>query len=217
MAKAGGMATQPKTSVLPPVRAIGIAASTGGPAALRQVLAALAALAGDMPLPPVFITQHLSEGFTGLLADQLAQDCGLSCHEAEAGEQVVENCLYLAPGDRHMTVAVQAGQAVIKLLETPPQHFCRPAADPMLESLAIAYGQNTLAVILTGMGTDGCTGCSKIKSAGGTVYVQDAASSAVWGMPGHVVKAGHADRVVPLDSMAHAILHRLRSGQGGRR
>lgn len=207
------MADNPLTSVIP-VRAIGMAASTGGPVALRRVLTDLTALSAERPLPPVFITQHLSDGFTGLLADQLAQGCGLPCHEAVDGEQVFEGRLYLAPGGSHMTVVQQAGKTVIRLLQTPPQHFCRPAADPMLASLAIAYGKNTLAVILTGMGTDGCTGCGKIKTAGGTVFVQDAASSAVWGMPGHVAAAGLADRVLPLAGMARAMLHRIAAGAG---
>lgn len=207
------MAGQSLSSVLP-VHAIGMAASTGGPAALRQVMTDLAALADDTtPMPPIFITQHLSEGFTALLAEQLAQDCGLPCKEADEGDTVVAGHIYLAPGGYHMTVMRQDGKPVIKLLRTPPQHFCRPAADPMLESLAIAYGKNTLAVILTGMGTDGCTGCDKIKAAGGTVFVQDAASSAVWGMPGHVADAGLADRVLPLARMARAILQRIAAGK----
>ena len=214
MAGTSGMAMAPLFSLLP-VHVIGMAASTGGPAALRQVMTDLAALAQDTLLPPVLITQHLSEGFTALLAEQLGQACGLPCREAQEGEYLAGGQVYLAPGGRHMTVVRSAGRGVIKLLDSPPEHFCRPAADPMLESLAIAYGKNTLAVILTGMGTDGCTGCGKIKSAGGTVFVQDAASSTVWGMPGHVADAGLADRVVPLSGMARAMMCRLAAGRGG--
>jgi two-component system chemotaxis response regulator CheB len=192
-----------------PIHAIGMAASTGGPVALRQVLADFAAEGDAACLPPVFITQHLPHAFTGLLAAQLAQDARLPCAEAAQGEPVRPGRIYLAPGDYHMTVAASERGHVIKLLQTPPLHFCRPAADPMLESLAVAYGKNTLAVILTGMGTDGCTGCDKIKAAGGTVFVQDAASSAVWGMPGHVAEAGLADRVIALSAMGRAIRRRL--------
>lgn len=200
--------------LFPPVHAIGIAASTGGPVALRQVLADLAAMVPVDLLPPVFVTQHLSEEFTGLLAAQLSQDCGLPCGEAASGTAVRQGHVYLAPGDYHMTV-VSGGQGhAIKLLQTPPLHFCRPAADPMLESLAVAYGKNTLAVILTGMGTDGCTGCDKIKTAGGTVFVQDAASSAVWGMPGQVAGAGLADRIISLSAMGRAISRHLAAGRG---
>lgn len=193
----------------PTVQAIGFACSTGGPAALGQVLERLAALSKGAALPPVFITQHMLEEFTGLLAAQLSRQSGLDCREAMEHEKILPGRVYLAPGDYHMTIAAVAGARVIKLLQTPPLHFCRPAADPMLESLAIAYGKNALAVILTGMGTDGSTGCKKIKAAGGIILVQDEATSAVWGMPGAVVGSGDADAVLPLDHMAEAIVARL--------
>lgn len=206
------MAQQTKRS--PSVHAIGFASSTGGPAALTKVLSGLAAQSSGSVLPPIFITQHMLEEFTELLAEQLARHSGLDCREAEDGEKVAPGRIYLAPGDCHMVIGGAPDAPVISLLQTPPVHFCRPAADPMLESLAIAYGKNTLAVILTGMGTDGSTGCKKIKAAGGTILVQDAASSAVWGMPGAVAAAGDADAAIPLDDMATAIIARL-SGKGG--
>ena len=181
---------------------------------MTKVLSGLAAQSSGSVLPPIFITQHMLEEFTELLAEQLARNSGLDCREAEDGEKVAPGRIYLAPGDCHMVIGGAPDAPVISLLQSPPVHFCRPAADPMLESLAIAYGKNTLAVILTGMGTDGSTGCKKIKAAGGTILVQDAASSAVWGMPGAVAAAGDADAVIPLDDMATAIIARL-SGKGG--
>lgn len=203
-----------KTKQYPPVHAIGFASSTGGPAALSKVLLRLAEQNEGSVLPPVFIVQHMLEEFTEMLAEQLARHSGLDCREAENGEKITPGRVYLAPGDCHMVIGRASDAPIISLLQTPPVHFCRPAADPMLESLAIAYGKNMLAVILTGMGTDGSTGCKKIKAAGGTVLVQDAASSAVWGMPGAVAAAGDADAVIPLEDMATAITARL-SGKGG--
>jgi len=193
-----------------PLYALAFASSTGGPAALVQILTNLAALGvGPEQLPPVFITQHMPEHFTELLATQITQASGFDAREATAGETVRPGRIYIAPGGYHMTVTGGRKGPVIALLQSPPVHFCRPAADPMLETLAVAYGKNLLAVILTGMGTDGRTGCKKIMETGGSVIAQDAASSVVWGMPGSVVDAGCAHAVVALCDIAAVINTRL--------
>lgn len=187
-----------------PCRAIAFAASTGGPAALERVFHDMRQelLLQNVPacnLPPVFVTQHLSAPFNGILAQRLAQGCGFDCAEAVSGTEVAAGKIYIAPDGVHLTVQRgKAGGCRIRLMQTPPVHFCRPAADPMLESLAMAYGENLLAVILTGMGKDGLTGCQHVAAAGGTIWIQDAPSSVVWGMPGAVAQAGLSSREWPL-------------------
>ncbi|MDP2204909.1 MAG: CheB methylesterase domain-containing protein, partial [Alphaproteobacteria bacterium] len=164
-------------------------------------------------VPPVFITQHLSAPFNEMLARRLSAACGLDCAEAVSGAPVLAGRVYVAPDGAHL--AVQRGPpdtCRIRLMQTPPVHFCRPAADPMLESLAAAYGENLLAVILTGMGKDGLTGCQYVAAAGGTVWVQDAQSSVVWGMPGAVAQSGLPCRVLPLGAAGAALADWMLAG-----
>ncbi len=185
--------------------ALAICASTGGPLALLKVL-------GGLPPPsvPVFITQHMPAGFTALLAENITQTTGLDCREAVDGEAVVAGRVYVAPGNYHLTVDGSDGVRRISLNQELPEHFCRPAADPMLRSLAKSYGAKLLVAVLTGMGTDTVAGCRAVVDAGGTVVTQDEASSVVWGMPGAVVQAGLSAQTVPLDEMAAALLRRLK-------
>lgn len=192
-------------------RAIALAASTGGPAALERVLFDLATCLRENDalaamLPPVFITQHLSAPFNTLLAARLSASSGLCCAEAAAGHEIRAGNVYIAPDGVHMGVLRKCGQAPhLCLMQTPPVHFCRPAADPMLESLAGVYGENLLAVILTGMGKDGATGCRAVAARGGKIWIQDAPSSVVWGMPGAVAVTGTASRVLPLEDIGAAL------------
>ncbi len=194
----------------PDLSAVAIAASTGGPAALERVLCDLSQVMtgqaqASRALPPVFITQHMSAPFNEMLAAHMADACGFDCHEAAAGEPVCRGHVYIAPDGAHLGVWRTAEGLRIRLMQTPPVHFCRPAADPMLESLAKAYGANLLAVILTGMGKDGLIGCQHVAEAGGTIWAQDAHSSVVWGMPGAVAQAGLCQRVLPLESIGQAV------------
>lgn len=172
---------------------VGIAASTGGPQALGVVLQGL-----TRPFPvPILITQHMPPGFTAALADHLARTTGHPCSEARAGEIVEAGHVYVAPGDRHLVVA--SGSPIrVQLDDSPPRHFCRPAADPMFESMADHVGGGAVAVVLTGMGRDGAEGAARIAARGGVVVAQDEATSIVWGMPGATVRAGAASRVLPL-------------------
>ncbi|MBK8249678.1 MAG: chemotaxis response regulator protein-glutamate methylesterase [Gemmatimonadetes bacterium] len=180
------------------LQVIAIAASTGGPNALADVLKGLPR---ELTLP-VLITQHMPPVFTGLLAQRLTRDCGRECVEATEQMPVRSGRVYIAPGDRHMVVATHEGAPFLRLTEDPPENHCRPAADVMLRSVAAVYGNTALAVVLTGMGEDGRRGCEIIHSRGGRVIAQDEASSVVWGMPGAVVAAGLADYVLPLGQIA---------------
>jgi two-component system chemotaxis response regulator CheB len=136
--------------------------------------------------------------FTRVLASHLAQAARRPCAEAEDGDAIAPGRIYVAPGGFHMVAESQGVSRRIRLLTTPPENFCRPAADPMLRSLAEIYGARVLAIILTGMGHDGMGGAEAIVAAGGNVAAQDEATSVVWGMPGAAATAGLCCAVLPL-------------------
>lgn len=187
-----------KPSLLP-AQILAIGSSTGGPQALTRVISSIAV---DLTVP-VIITQHMPPAFTAILAESLARTSGLTCVEAQAGMMLERRCVYVAPGDYHMTVRGKAGP--IELNQGPAENFCRPAVDPMMRSVAAAYGPHALGLILTGMGADGREGARAIVGAGGTIIAQDEDSSVVWGMPGAVANAGLAAAIVPLDGVAAEI------------
>jgi two-component system, chemotaxis family, protein-glutamate methylesterase/glutaminase len=178
-----------------------VGVSTGGPAALERLLPALPA---DFPLP-ILIVQHMPQLFTALLAERLDGLCSLSVREAEGGAQPQPGVVYLARGDWHMEIAGAAPHCSLRLNQGLPEHSCRPSVDVLFRSAAARYGAGVLAVVLTGMGSDGLDGCRAVRAAGGKILVQDRQTSAVWGMPGVVAEAGLADQTLPLDAMAGAI------------
>jgi len=190
------------------VDCLAIGSSTGGPQALFALFRSL----GRVDRMPVFVTQHMPATFTTLLAEHLAQASGMPAAEAKDGEGVVPGRIYVAPGDFHMTVEGQGASMVVRLNKNPPENFCRPAVDPMLRSIAKAYGNRTLFVMLTGMGQDGLKGARELINAGSTVIAQDEASSVVWGMPGAVASAGLCSAVLPLNDIgAHVKKALMRS------
>jgi two-component system chemotaxis response regulator CheB len=187
----------------PAVVAIGV--STGGPEALDTVLPALP---GHFPLP-IVIVQHMPALFTGMLAERLDKTCRLRVREAAEGLAVVPGNIFIARGDRHLEVLKPSSAGLsptLHLTDGPPESFCRPAVDVLFRSLAAAYGGQVLAVVLTGMGSDGLAGSRVLHQNGATLLAQDEASSVVWGMPGAIAAAGLAHRVLPLRDMAPEIL-----------
>lgn len=187
----------------PAVVAIGV--STGGPAALDVVLPSLPA---DFPLP-VLVVQHMPELFTHILAERLNRRCGLRVCEAAQAKPVSPGTVYIARGNWHMeTIAASSAEkpVTLRLHQGTPENHCRPAVDVLFRSVARVYGAGVLAVVLTGMGSDGLLGSRMIHDFGGAVLAQDEASSTVWGMPGAVAAAGLAHKVLPLDSIASEIL-----------
>lgn len=192
-----------------PVDAITVGTSTGGPNALAALLPAFPADLGV----PVFVVQHMPPLFTRLLADRLDQQCGLKVVEAQHGVVARPGHVYIAPGDYHMVVRRGALDAIVELTQGPPENSCRPAVDVLFRSVANSYGRATLAVVMTGMGQDGLAGARHVKDAGGIVVIQDEATSVVWGMPGFVARAGLADAVRPLPTLADEIITRVRSGR----
>lgn len=189
----------------PRPKALAIGVSTGGPTALGAILPQLPA---DFPLP-VLVVQHMPPLFTRFLAERLDVTCKLSVTEAADGMEVAPGRILVAPGDFHMKVAPVGNGASIHLDQSPPLNSCRPAVDALFASLAETYGGAILSMILTGMGQDGLRSVEVLKRKGATVLAQDEASSVVWGMPGAVVNAGLADRVLPLDEMIPEVLRRV--------
>lgn len=185
-----------------PPAVLAIGASTGGPVALTDVLAALP---GDLPVPVVLV-QHMPPVFTAPLAARLDRMSQLHVREAVDGAPLVPGDCWVAPGGRHLTVSRSAHGASLRLDDGPPEHSARPSVDVLFRSVLAAFGAGTVAAVLTGMGEDGARAAQAIHHAGGYVVVQDEATSVVWGMPGAVVRSGSADRVVPLPQVAPALV-----------
>jgi len=188
---------RPFSAATPRVLLIG--ASTGGPQALTKLISHLDAVA---EIAPVLITQHMPPTFTTILAEHLSRACAKLVREAVNGELVLAGNIYLAPGGKHMRVARHDGAAVIVVDDGPPVNFCKPAVDPLFSSAAAVWGAWNLALILTGMGTDGSAGAADIVAAGGSVIAQDEATSVIWGMPGAAAASGACSAVLPLDQIA---------------
>src|SRR5271163_4334555 len=186
------------------VDVLAIGTSTGGPNALADLLPALPA---NFPVP-IVIVQHMPALFTRLLAGRLNQQSALHVREGLDGEALKPGDVWIAPGGFHMTVEKRGAALVLALNQNAPENYCRPAVDPLFRSVANAYGTGALAVVLTGMGSDGSAGAQHIHEKGGRVLVQDQASSIVWGMPGQIAAAGLADGTYALKSMAAEICRR---------
>ncbi|CCE03715.1 Chemotaxis response regulator protein CheB-glutamate methylesterase [Bradyrhizobium sp. STM 3809] len=194
---AAALARRAFSSQMPKVLLIG--SSTGGPQALMAVVTELGAVIDRFP---VLITQHMPPTFTTILAEHLARSSRRPAHEAVDGEVIKPGQIYLAPGGRHMRVARHGADAVIALDNGPPVNFCKPAVDPLFTSAVDIWQGSTLAVILTGMGSDGMRGGKDIVAAGGSVIAQDEATSVVWGMPGAAANAGICAAILPLNQIA---------------
>lgn len=188
-----GPATTPK--------AIVVGSSTGGPNALIGLIRGLR----PEIAAPVLVVQHMPAFFLVELAKRIEAECGRACRLPADGELVRPGTLYLAPGDYHMTLEREGEDVRILLSQGPAENFCRPAVDPLFRSAARVYGGAALAVVLTGMGEDGCAGALEIHRSGGCVVAQDEASSVVWGMPGAVVRAGIASAVMPVPAIVKAL------------
>ena len=198
--------TTPRHSGRPEIIAIG--SSTGGPQALRDVIGAIPA---DVRAP-IVIAQHMPALFTKILAEHLTKASKLVCKEAEDKERLKAGCVYVAPGDFHMTIRKDAAGYYAVLDQTPPINFCRPAVDPLFQSVAEVTRGAALGIILTGMGHDGREGARTLRNAGATILAQDEPSSIVWGMPGAVAEAGLADEILSLADMGPGIVRRAKGG-----
>ena len=182
-------------------RYVAIGASTGGPPALQKVFAGLpAAMAA-----PVVVVQHMPKAFTGAFARRLDAASPLAVKEAETGDRLVPGHAFVAPGGQHLVVRREGGDLVLQVTARPAETLHRPSVDVTFRSFAETAGGETLAVVLTGMGSDGTEGVRALKGKGAHAIAQDAPSCVVYGMPRSVVEAGLADRVLPLEKIPEAI------------
>nr|MBF0222295.1 chemotaxis response regulator protein-glutamate methylesterase [Desulfobulbaceae bacterium] len=184
-------------------KAIAIGISTGGPKALAEMIPKLK---GDIGVP-IFLVQHMPEMFTASLANNLNSKSALTVKEAENGEQVRGNTVYVAPGGKQMKVASGAGLAkIIRITDDPPENNCRPSVDYLFRSIAREYGAESTCVIMTGMGSDGRLGLTVAKASGTFAIAQDEETCVVYGMPKAVNDAKLADVIAPLGRIAHEIM-----------
>ena len=194
--------TPPRLSGLRPrrePRLIAVAASTGGPAALRQMLHALPP---HFPVPMV-VVQHIARGFAQGLADWLCGAGGPSVDVAREGEPLQPGRVYLAPDDRHVGISARL---TVCLSDAPPVGQFRPSATHLFHSVAEALGAAAVGMVLTGMGDDGVAGLRALHAAGGWVVAQDEASSVIYGMAREAVHAGVVSEILPLDRLGPHLL-----------
>jgi two-component system chemotaxis response regulator CheB len=181
------------------VRAVGIVAATGGPAALHFVLRRLPT---NFPAP-ILIVQHITLGFVPGLVEWLANDTKLDVHLARPGEVPQPGQALFAPDDTHLVVD---GVGVIALSDDDPVDGHRPSGTMLLRSMARAYGAQAVGVVMTGMGIDGADGLLSLKAAGGQTLAQDEASSVVYGMPREAAMIGAAQEVLSLERIVAHLL-----------
>ena len=179
-------------------RILAVGSSTGGPQALITLLGALPKSL-DVP---IVITQHMPATFTTVLAQHLGRATGRPSAEAVHGEPILAGRIYLAPGDFHFEITRDGTSLLASLNKAPQENFCRPSVNPLFRSVARIYGGQAVAVMLTGMGSDGLDGARELARAGAAVVAQDEATSVVWGMPGAIANAGLCTAVLPLTGIA---------------
>ena len=220
-ANAGGAPPKPSGAI----EVVVIGLSTGGPSALEQLLPSLPR---SFPVP-VLIVQHMPKLFTGALAERLDRCCALRVEQAYENAALRPGTVWLAPGDSHLEVAPRATMpgdtepgsnpgskargGRIRLHQQEPLNHCRPSVDYLFFSAARMYGPAALALVMTGMGSDGLDGARAVHEGGGVVLAQDEASSAVWGMPGRVSEAGIATATLPLSAIGTVLQQRVNAGR----
>lgn len=196
---------QRRVGLVRPPEVLVVGSSTGGPDALSRFLCSLP---GDFRLP-ILSVQHMPPMFTRLMAERIDSKARLHVQEFRDGQAPMPGQALVAQGGHHMVVENRGGTRVLRMNDGPPENSCRPAVDPLLRSAVEAYDGRVLAVILTGMGSDGLLGCRVVGEAGGQILAQDRESSVVWGMPGYVCEEGLAEFSGTPEQLAQEVLRRV--------
>lgn len=195
--------TVPKTT--PHINLIAMGASTGGTETLSKILTHL-----QPPMPGIVIVQHIPPTFSRLFAERLNGDCTLTVKEAASGDIVKPNHVYIAPGGKHMTIKKEGMHLVLTCQPGPPVHSVCPSADVLFDTVATEVGNQSLGVILTGMGHDGATGLLAMRNQGARTIGQDKDSCIVYGMPKTAFEIGAVEQQVTLDNIATTITNLVR-------
>jgi len=186
------------------IEAVVIGASTGGPKVLYDIITGFP---GDMNVP-IFVVQHMPQGFTKAFAERLDKQSKLRVVEARHEESIRPGVVYIAPGGYHMLVT----EGKIVLDTSPPVHGVRPAVDKLFVSAAKVYKDKTLACVLTGMGKDGAEGIRAVKAKGGLTIAQDETTSVIYGMPKAAYETGCVDMVLPDYEISDEIVRLTKTG-----
>lgn len=194
-----------------PGKVVAIGVSTGGPNAVQYLLSQLPA---DFPAA-IVIVQHMPEGFTETFARRLNESCALDVKEARSGDPLLAGRVLICPGNRHMKICNMSMGASVLLTEDERVNGHRPSVDVLFHSVAEVFREQTIGVLMTGMGDDGAEGLGAIKRAGGLTIAQSEDSCVVFGMPKVAIERGYALRVIPLESIANSMMVHSRAQQAG--
>jgi len=197
VAPTGGLSVSARTTD----QVIAMGTSTGGTQALEAVLTQLPATCLG-----IVIVQHMPEKFTAMFAERLDSLCQIEVREARDGDRVIPGRALIAPGGRHMSLKRSGAQYVVEVADGPLVNRHKPSVDVLFRSVARCAGANALGVIMTGMGDDGARGMKEMHDAGAHTIAQDEASCVVFGMPMEAIRLGGADQVLPLGSIAAAMV-----------
>ena len=200
-----GLAASPTTLKKGTVHLVAIGTSTGGPVALQEVLTHLPSTLNV----PLLLIQHMPGTFTPTFAARLDQICDIRVKEAEDGDVLKPGTAYLAPGGKQMTVQKRGSETRLCIRESAPSDNYKPCIDITYKSIAELCKADVVAIILTGMGHDGCEGAKELKRKGAVVWAQDKETSIIYGMPAAVADAGIADKILPLHRISSAIIEQI--------
>ena len=188
-----------------------IGSSTGGTEAVKEILLRMPADA-----PGILVTQHMPPGFTTSFAARLNSLCQITVKEAQDRERILPGHAYIAPGGKHLRIDRSGANYIAIVEDTEPVNRHKPSVEVLFHSCAQVVGPNAYGIMLTGMGNDGAKAMREMKDAGSYNFVQNEATSVVFGMPREAIAHGAADEVLPLLDIAPALLNKLHSGGGDR-
>lgn len=197
--------SQVKKIKKPDFKALAIAASTGGPITLTKFFKNLKPIKNAA----IFIVLHGPTWMLKVYPNKIMECIDMPVILGEDNIKVEAGKIYLAPGDFHMTINPE--NLTIKLLDTPPENFVKPSADPLFRTIAKTFAEKATAIVFTGMGHDGSIGSGYIKAAGGKVIAQDPSTAVMPSMPKAIIELKVADEIVKLDDMASRINEILNS------
>ncbi|WP_293266791.1 chemotaxis response regulator protein-glutamate methylesterase [Neptunomonas sp.] len=185
---------------------IAMGASTGGTEALQEILSVL-----PVNMPPIVIAQHISPSFSARLANRIDKTSEISVVEATDGLRLEAGVAYFAQGGRHLKVEREGASLICRIEDSDFVNRHKPAVDVLFDSLISTKAECVIAVLLTGMGSDGANGMLRLRNAGAHTIAQDEESSLIWGMPGSAVKLGAVSEVLPLNRISQALVHYLKA------